>query len=72
MKQGSRLYKRLEVNGMTPTPDMKYTLLDWDKKHGRVRIGSSAAWAIALIVLAWLGHGMTTVPGFFLRLIPWR
>ena len=67
---------------MDTEPDMQHTLLDWDKKHGRLRIGSCVAWLIVLawlghghgvtIVLAWLGRGVTTVPGFLSRFIPWR
>ena len=57
---------------MTPSPDMKHTLLDWDLKNKRLRIGSCVAWAIAVIVLAWLGHRVTTVPGFLARLMPWK
>ena len=57
---------------MTPSSDMKHTLLDWDWKNKPLRIGSCVAWAIAVIVLAWLGHGVTTVPGFLTRLMPWK
>ena len=49
------MHKRSQ-SSKTEVADMKYTVLDIDFKQRRVRLGASLVWAVALIVLAWIGH----------------
>jgi hypothetical protein len=41
---------------------MKPTFLDWDRKHGRLHIGSCVIWAIAAVLIAFAPHTLYAVP----------
>ena len=54
---------------MDDPTSMKHTALEIQLNPLRIRIGSSVFWAAVVIVLAWTGHTILTLPAAALRLL---